>query len=52
MAAKHRAELLDSDFASRADTLAKAKADPEAFWRGDIITVPDDWQVPNHGWSH
>ena len=53
LAAGHAAKLVEQDFAHRAETFARATADPSAFWRGEIISAPDDWKSLNgHPYSY
>jgi hypothetical protein len=45
LAAGNRAKLIDQDFAGRGAAYDHAVADPEAFWRGEIIPEPNDWKT-------
>jgi len=45
LAAGYRAKLIDQDFARRVAAYDHAVADPEAFWRGEIIPEPNDWKT-------
>jgi len=44
LAAGHASKVVAQDFADRVTIFARASAEPEAFWRGEIIPEPDDWE--------
>ena len=52
----HATQIVEADFAHRASVFQRAHADPKAFWRGDIVPEPDDWQTlrgqPYSYWAH
>jgi len=45
MVAEYRHALVDRDFLERADVLARAEADPLAFWKCEILPRPQDHNV-------
>lgn len=51
LAERHRASVVGTDFAESAAAYTKAKAGPLAFWRGEVIPVPDHHLVSHYGWS-
>lgn len=51
LAQRHRAAIVDTDFADSAAAFTKAAANPLAFWRGEIVPIPLACQIPQHSWQ-
>jgi hypothetical protein len=49
LVARFRQSTIDRDFVERAEALAKAEADPEAFWACKILPRPQDTKHLNNG---
>jgi hypothetical protein len=53
LAAGYHARVIEKDFAHRAATFARATTDPKAFWNGEIIPEPNDWNTSKgHPYSY
>jgi uncharacterized protein DUF6538 len=45
LAAAYAAQIVEADFARRVSVFKRAQADPEAFWRGEVVPAPNDWKT-------
>jgi integrase len=52
LAAQHRTWVSDHDFEVRAAAYRAATADPEAFWRGEVVPLSEQWMKRHRGWSY
>lgn len=52
LAGQHRTWVSDRDFEVRAAAYEAACADPDAFWRGQVVPLPDPWTKRHQGWSY
>jgi hypothetical protein len=51
LAQRHRGAIVDTDFADSAGAYTKAVANPLAFWRGEIVPVPEAHLLTHCGWT-
>ena len=52
LARQHRTWVSDHDFEVRARAYQTACADPEAFWSGEVVPLPEQWTKRHYGWSY
>ena len=51
LAVEHRTAVSDCDYEIRVAAYKAASADREAFWRGEVIPLPELWTKSHDGWS-